>query len=159
MNTKRSLHVQAYVSVLILLLLSAWSKQALAQGPSGVTAVGGQIGDPSGLSIKMYQRPGLAYEVLAAWNLGNFYYLSMHGALEQPFEESPLHYYWGPGIALGVEKKAGKMELVVGACANVGVNFFTGRFEVFLQMTPRITLLPDIKGNIGGGVGLRYYVQ
>jgi len=48
-------------------------------------------------------------------------------------------------------------ELALGLSASVGINYFVERFEVFLQLTPRLNLIPRTNADLGGGVGLRYY--
>jgi hypothetical protein len=46
---------------------------------------------------------------------------------------------------------------VIGISGQFGLNFFVEQFEVFLQLTPRLHVLPATDGDVGGGVGLRYY--
>lgn len=131
---------------------------ATAQEPASDLGIGGQIGDPSGVTLKLYQRPGLALEFLAAWDLGSFFFLNGHALYERPIPDSPLHYYLGPGLILGVRDATDGTDLVVGISGQVGVNFFVERFEVFLHLTPRLNVIPDTDGNFGGGIGLRYYL-
>lgn len=141
-----------------LFFLAATS--AAAQSPAGSFGIGGQIGDPSGITIKLYQRPGFAYDLLAAWDLDDFFFLNGHALYEKPIPDSPLHYYLGPGILVGFEEEQGpgdEDEVVVGISGQFGLNFFVEQFEVFLQLTPRLHVIPDTDGDIGGGVGLRYY--
>ncbi len=133
---------------------------AYAQSPAGEVGLGGQIGDPSGITLKLYQRPGFAYDLLAAWDLDRFFFLNAHALYERPITDSPLRYYLGPGILLGFQEDAGPDEetnIVIGASGQFGVNFFVEQFEVFLQLTPRLSVIPDTDGEIGGGIGLRYY--
>lgn len=130
-----------------------------AQSPAGAVGVGGQIGDPSGLTLRLYQRPSFAYDFLAAWDLDRFFFLNAHAIYERPIPDSPLHYYLGPGAVLGIQEDGEDNELVIGMSGQFGVNFFVERFEVFLQLTPRLNVIPDTDGQIGGGVGLRYYLR
>jgi hypothetical protein len=37
------------------------------------------------------------------------------------------------------------------------LNVIIERFEIYAQITPRISVVPDTEGDVGGGVGLRYY--
>lgn len=129
-----------------------------AQEPAGDLGIGGQIGEPSGVTFKIYQRPTLAYEFLAAWDLDRFFYLNAHALYERPIPDSPLRYYFGPGIVLGVTDDSGSTDLVVGLSGQAGVNFFVERFEVFLHLTPRLDIIPSTDGEVGGGIGLRYYL-
>jgi len=132
-----------------------------AQAPAGSVGLGGQIGDPSGLTLKLYQRSGLAYDLLAAWDLDDFFFLNGHVLYEKPVPDSPLRYYLGPGVVLGLRHspRSESDDVVIGISGQFGLNFFVEQFEVFLQLTPRLDLLPGTKADVGGGVGLRYYLD
>ncbi len=131
-----------------------------AQAPAGEVGVGGQIGDPSGITLKVYQRSGFAYDFLAAWDLDRFFFLNAHALYERPIPESPLRYYLGPGAVLGFQEAPDNgNEIVIGVSGQFGLDFFVEQFEVFLQLTPRLNVIPDTHGQIGGGVGLRYYFE
>lgn len=155
-TARLSLFLRAFFAATCLLAASP----SFAQSPPGDLGIGGQIGDPSGITLKLYQRPGFAYDFLAAWDLDRFFFLNAHTLYERPIPDSPLRYFLGPGIVLGIDEDAGPdhdSEVVVGVSGQFGVNFFVEQFEVFLQLTPRLSVIPSTDGEIGGGVGLRYY--
>lgn len=140
------------------------SSQALAQPAGGTLGLGGQVGGDSGLTLKSYRTDGLPFQnllharaadVLLAWNLDGFFFVDAHLLREEPIPDSPLHYFLGPGLFF----LAGGDEFATGVSGNFGVNFFSGPFEVFIQLTPRLGLLPATSGTLGGGVGLRYYLR
>ncbi|MDQ7039857.1 MAG: hypothetical protein Q9M35_02860 [Rhodothermus sp.] len=135
--------------------------QPYAHTPPGQTGLGGVIGTPSGLSLKIYSTDRssfTAYDFLLAYDLDRFFFFSLHGLFEQPLPDSPLNYFFGPGALLGIREHAhSNNEMVLGLSVNLGINFFTERFEVFLQVTPRLHLIPATEGDLGGGIGLRYY--
>ncbi len=133
--------------------------------PPSRVGIGGQVGDPSGVTLKVYRRSvrdrgvfgsATAFSFLAAWNLDDFFYLNAHALHERPIEDSPLNYYLGPGVVIGIDERPSR-DLVLGISGDFGLNFFTHRFEVFLEITPWIKLIPDTDGSLGGGIGLRYY--
>ena len=133
---------------------------AQAQQRRGNVGLGGQVGEPSGLTLKLYRNPGFAYDFLAAWDLDDFFYLNVHGLYEKPLQDSPLRYYLGPGAVLGVRDRPRRDdEVVLGVSATGGLNFFIEQFEVFLQLTPRLYVVPGTEWDLGGGVGLRYYFE
>jgi hypothetical protein len=136
---------------------SVGSQEASGQVPGRNVGIGGQIGDPSGITLKVYERPGFAYDFLAAWAFDHFFFFNAHGVFESPIRDSPLRYYLGPGGLIGV-REGRNNQLVLGFSGNFGINFYAERFEVFLQVTPRLHLVPGTDGEIGGGVGLRYYL-
>lgn len=148
-------------AVLLLVAISpSGVKTASAQSPAGPIGLGGQIGDPSGVTLKFYQRPGFAYDLLAAWDLDDFFFINFHGLYEKPIPDSPLRYYLGPGFVVGFreDRRSDRNdEVVIGISGQFGLNFFVEQFEVFLQLTPRLHVLPATEGDVGGGVGLRYY--
>lgn len=147
----------ALVAACLLQLPASAQTIGASQDPAGSLGIGGQIGDPSGVTVKIYQRPTLAYELLAAWDLDRFFFLNAHALFERPIPDSPLRYYLGPGAILGIEDGGGNANLAVGISGQAGVNFFVERFEVFLHLTPRLAIIPSTVGDVGGGIGLRYY--
>jgi hypothetical protein len=132
----------------------------------GRVAVGGQVGSPSGLTVKLYKPTGLpiddllatkAIELLAEWD---FEQAALHLSVinERPLQQSPLHFFIGPGIVLGAKIQNQPAKLIFGVIGNAGVNFFLERFEVFLHLTPQLNFTPGIDGFFGGGIGLRYFL-
>lgn len=132
---------------------------AHAQNPAGDVGVGGQLGEPSGITIKLYERPGFAYELLAAWDLDDFFFMNGHALYESAIPDAPLRFYLGPGVLVGVrEGRPDDSDFVIGISGEFGVNYFVERFEVFLHLTPRLGVIPSTEGDVGGGIGLRYYL-
>jgi len=122
--------------------------------------IGGQIGEPSGLSVKFYHRTGASPTFLAAWDLDNFFYVNGHAVFEHPFsDEEDLHFFLGPGAFVGLHDHPRDRddEVVLGISGTFGLNYVARRLEIYLQLVPRISVVPDTDGDIGGGVGLRYY--
>lgn len=147
-----------YFLLLALIALLATAEPAHAQERPGDLGIGGQIGDPTGITLRLYGRSRYVFDFLAAWDLDDFFFLNVHGLYERSLENSPLNYYYGPGVVFGIERHGRENELVVGISGNFGINYFVERFEVFLQLTPRFTLTPRTTGDLGGGIGLRYYL-
>ena len=135
--------------------------------PVSSVGIGGQVGDPSGLTVKIYRdgfraggpfRAARAFSFLAAWDLDDFFFLSAHGLYERPIPDSPLNYYIGPGAVVGIDNRpAGDADFVLGISGEFGLNFFTEHFEVFLELMPWIKVIPETDGSLGAGIGLRYY--
>lgn len=145
----------------LLLLLITFSAlplaDAAAQRAGRSFGIGGQLGDPSGLTLRLYQRTGFAYDLLASWDLDNYFLFNVHGVYEKPLRGAPVHYYLGPGAFVGFTDRAGDDDVWLGISGLFGLNYFIERFEIFLQLSPRLSLLPDTDGDLGGGIGLRYY--
>lgn len=148
-------------------LLLAAAPDVQAQSRPGTTGIGGQVGDPSGLSLKFYPQGDLAYDFLAAWDLNDdFFFLNVHGVYDRPLGDTPLGFFYGPGILLGLygddDDRPGRgdedNEVALGLSGTFGITFFIERFELYGRITPRLLLVPSTEGDIGGGIGLRYYL-
>ena len=150
--------------LLFPLLLIAGSSTVQAQRTSGAVGLGGQIGEPSGITLKIHNEDAASYDFLVAWDLDDFFFLNAHALFSNdiPAEnlEQELEWFIGPGAFLGIldqpapEDDDGQ----IGISGRIGLNFVIERqFEIYGQVTPRISLIPDTDGDIGGGVGFRYY--
>ncbi len=133
---------------------------AAAQSRGGV-GIGGQIGDPSGVTLKFATSRGYALDFLAAWDLNDdFFFLNVHALYERSLGTEPgLNFFFGPGGFVGFfdGNGRGNDDAVVGISGTFGVNYYIDRFELFAQLTPRLALIPETDGDLGGGVGVRFY--
>lgn len=154
-------HIASFA--LFVALFLAVAAPADAQRASGAIGIGGQVGDPSGVTIKVYNPGSLSYDFLAAWDLDDFFFLNVHGQYERPLElenVSGVEYFFGPGGFVGIRDREEPVEdeFVLGISGRIGVNVpLEDRFEFYAQLTPRIHLVPDTEGDLGGGIGVRYY--
>ena len=155
--TEKNLPFQTRILLVSLLMLTFAAAPALSQDTGGDFAVGAQLGSPSGVTLK-FQNPDLSYEFLAAWDMGDFFFVNLHGLLQRPLDtDVPLYLFYGPGAYVGLQDQAGEGDFVVGISGTVGLSYYFEQFEVYLRLTPRLDLLPDTGSDIGGGLGARYY--
>jgi hypothetical protein len=153
------------LSLLVLgLVLSAAVSPAQAQRTSGAVGLGGQVGEPSGLSLKFYNEAAPSYDFLAAWSLvDDNFFLNAHALWNYDVQaenvNEDLEWFVGPGGFLSiVDDRPGDDEVEIGISGTVGLNFVVDRrFEFFAQVTPRIAVVPETEGDVGGGLGFRYY--
>lgn len=131
---------------------------AHAQRESGAIGLGLQAGQPGGASFKLYGSGPVAYDGLFTTDGDDFALLYLHHLWEQPFPDSPLHVYVGPGLMLGGERAGASPVLRLGMSTEAGLNFYAERFEIFLHVTPTLHFLPRTTTQMGGSVGLRYYL-
>jgi hypothetical protein len=152
--------------VLGLFLGAAFAPGAHAQRTSGSVGLGGQVGEPSGLTLKFYNEDTPSYDFLAAWSLvDDNFFLNGHALWNYPIEaenldaDQQLEWFVGPGGFLRiVDAGSNDDEAEIGISGTVGLNFVLDqRFEFFGQITPRIAVIPDTDGDVGGGIGFRYY--
>ena len=149
---------------LALFLSAGLASQAHAQRTDGAVGLGGQVGDPSGITLKVYNANRPSYDVLAAWSgIDDFFFLNGHALFENaiPAEnvEQPLEWFIGPGAFIGAfEQGRDDDGLALGISGTAGIQILLdSRFEIYLQATPRFFLVPETDANIGGGLGFRYY--
>ncbi len=138
-----------------LLSLTALLLAPTALAQPGAFGIGGQIGEPTGLTLKFGGRPGV--DLAAEWDFGDYFFVQGHVLLaERRFPGAPadIRYFYGPGLFLGANDNGGS---AFGFSFNAGINYYTGPVEIFGQLTPRLRLAPDSGFDFGGAVGLRFY--
>ncbi len=148
----------------LVLALSAALSSVHAQRSSGAVGLGGQAGDPSGVTLKVHNAGAPSYDFLAAWSsVSDFFFVNGHALFENPLPaenvEQPLEWFIGPGAYVGFfENNAPNDDVVVGISGTVGIQIVLAEhFELYVQATPRFDLAPETDGDLGGGLGLRYY--
>jgi hypothetical protein len=155
----RSLHRTIVVALFVGLCIGALPAQA--QRTSGAAGLGVQAGEPSGLTLKIYNAESPSYDFLAAWSFDNFLFLNAHALFEQPLAvenvEEPVQWFIGPGAYVGIYDDTGS-EAGLGISGTVGLDILLAeQFELYIQATPRFELVRETEPDIGGGIGLRYY--
>jgi hypothetical protein len=152
-----SRHMLYAFGIVVLLTLGLSVGAADAQRASGNIGLGGQIGSPSGVTVKLYNAGGPSYDFLAAWDLDEFFFLNAHAQFSDPIRAnnvSGLEWFAGPGAFIGVDDD----EAALGISGRIGINWMANEYvEFFGHVTPRLSLAPDTDGGFGGGLGLRYY--
>lgn len=144
-------------SLLGVLAAGGFMEPVQAQRATGTVGLGAQAGRPSGLAAKLYRHAQLSYDLMLAWDLNHTVFGHAHRVHEGPLPNSPLHVFAGPGLFGRFDGTRPRHSTTFGISGAFGLNFFRGRFEVFLQTTPRLRLYPNTRGRLGGGVGLRYF--
>ncbi len=124
---------------------------------AGDVGLGIQVGQPTGLSLKIYN-PGTSTDFLAAWDWDNFFFLNVHAIFDTHLnDEDTIHFFYGPGGYIGIRDKPRDNRTDFGISGNFGLDFLIRDFEIFVQATPRLSLKNTDNFNIGGGVGFRFY--
>lgn len=124
--------------------------------------VGARLGDPTGLSVKMWNQPGQSMNFAAAWALGGNpslvlqadYVFYNYDLLNIDFEEGTLPLYYGFGAKVRLAD-AGE----VGVRLPVGVTFkFTDHpVDFFFELSPTLNVFPETVFDLYGGIGAHYY--
>lgn len=145
-------------ALLVVVFGAASIGTASAQRVDGALGVGGQVGSPSGLTLKKYNATGPSFDFLAAWDLGDLLFLNAHAQFHQDLRaenvQRDVEWFFGPGAFVGIDDDEGAL----GISGRMGVSLMVDpQFGVYVQATPRLSVIPDTEGAIGGGLGMRYY--
>ena len=162
---KRALLHSSTGRALAILLLPVFlglaaTDSAQAQRRPGNVGVGAQIGEPSGLSLLVYDPRRMSYDFLAAWDLDDFFFLNVHGIYERHLDNTQnLHFFNGPGAFIGVRDRPRPRDddVEAGVSATFGLGILIERIELYARITPRLTLIPRTDRDFGGGLGIRFY--
>lgn len=147
----------------LLLLGSVLSStHVFGQIRSGSVGLGLQVGDPSGLTLKFYNGGKASVDILAAWDLNDYLFLNVHALYHKPLGGARnVNFFYGPGAFLAFYEGNRRYDdddyLGAGISGNLGLSVFFDRFELFGQITPRLQVIERTNGDLGGGIGLRFY--
>ena len=166
--------VSSLSAISVLAALAAFGPGAVparaADAATG-TGVGIILGGPSGLTLKLPQGRGKSYNFALGYDLdgrgdwygpgpdrgghlylGGDYVWYNYGVL--PVEKGRLPLYYGPGAYVVVSDRS-----AVGIRGVVGLEYqFAGApFDVFLELGPRLNVVPDTRGDLTAGLGGRFF--
>ena len=146
---------------LLLLFIAACFTASLAAADIGAGIV---VGEPTGLSFSYNNQ----FILGTAWSFRN--YVHVHGdylflrqglpELESEFDK-PFGWYLGAGAKLRIfteDKDTDDSAVGVGVRIPVGITFYpTPKLELFLELVPGIALFPETRGDLDGGLGIRFH--
>lgn len=135
--------------LLLLAALALAAPSARAQ-----VGIGGLIGDPTGLTVKLGGgRGGVAVDV----GLKDKLFVQAHYLIrEQRLRGAgaDVRFLFGPGGFIQTSDD----DPTLGVSALLGLSVYLApQFELFGQVTPGISLTPDVDSNVGAAAGLRFY--
>ena len=123
-----------------------------AQGNFGIGII---LGEPTGLSAKLYTGSSTAFDFAAAWSFkgdGNLLLQAdyvWHSSLAKE-----LALYYGIGGRVIFQK-----DPLVGARIPIGLDyrFSSAPIDIFVELVPILDLIPSTNFNLGGGIGIRFW--
>ena len=117
-------------------------------------AIGGQLGDPTGLSLKFGSGSG-ALILAAGWDLNDSVSAEGHYLLRArrlQGADTNIRLFYGPGVFL----QSNDNRTNAGVSLGVGLETNLAReIELYGLVSPRLRLVEDTDFDLGGGVGLR----
>jgi len=142
---------------LIIALFGIFSLSIAAQD-SGFGA-GVIFGEPTGLSLKSWVSSKNAVDAALSWSaIDDFIYLHadflIHNFNIIDVSDGKLPFYLGLGAKLGFGD-----DIVLGARIPLGLDYmFSGApVDIFVEIVPGLTLIPEPGFDIDGGIGIRYW--
>ncbi len=147
-----------FKKLLFVLLVGSCFSSLQAQ----TLGIGAQFGDPTGLSVRLNNQGGINYDIIASWDFEDYFFANVHGLWDKSLMKSPnLSFFYGPGLFIGIrDRESRKDDVIAGLSGSIGLSlYFNKRLELFAQVNPRLVLVDETDGDVGGGIGLRFYVN
>jgi hypothetical protein len=146
-------------AALMLIILGCLA--GLSFGREGDVGLGIILGEPTGVSFKMWTGKTVAIDGGAAWsfvNGGTFF--QIHGdLLFHSFdlfqvEKGKMALYYGFG---GRVKFAAETLVSLRVPLGISYQFEKTSIELFLEVVPMLDIVPATEVGVAGGAGFRYY--
>ena len=147
--------------LLLLCLLMFSSAMLKAQGKG--YGIGIIIGEPTGISGKMWLSKTNAIDAGLAWSFVKPGSIHLHGdylwhtsAVVDSSHKIPLYFGIGGRLKFG-DKETGR----VGVRITGGVDFMleSAPIDIFIELAPIMDLVPATELAINGGIGARFFFQ
>lgn len=145
---------------IILFFISITS--LFAQNRNKNLGIGVILGEPTGLSLKVWTKKTQAFDAALAWSFG--YRNSMQIHMDYLFhefnsikvEKGSLPFYYGIGARILVDDVA-----YIGVRIPVGLTYLfeNSPVDIFLELVPVLNLNPATNFNLNGAIGARFYIQ
>lgn len=142
----------------LLLAILVVSITALdSQAQSGNTWLGFEAGSPTGITLMFDRGSEPDLEFLAAWDLGDWFYLNGHMLfLANENVDPPLSLKYGPGVFVGLrDRRNSSDDVSVGASFRLEGAYHWDQFAVYLALTPGLEIIEETNFVMGGGLGFR----
>lgn len=144
-----------YVIILVMLILSS-----TASAKNGNFGLGVIIGEPTGISGKLWLNNKHAVDGAVAWSTGKNNDLHLHADYLLHLydlitvEKGKLPLYFGIGGRIKFETKSN-----AGVRIPVGLNymFVNTPLDIFLEVVPLLELAPDTDFDFNAAVGIRFF--
>lgn len=129
--------------------------------------LGIMLGEPTGLSFKVWNRQTVAWDAGAAWSFVSGKYFQIHSdVLLHNFNlfkvqtgRMALFYGAGARIKFGSSGADGDSDVVISLRVPVGISYEFDKtpVELFIEVVPMLDLVPRTDVTMAGAVGFRYY--
>ncbi len=141
-----------FAMIVVTLIMLTGPVTAKGQG----FGLGFILGEPTGLSGKMWLGGNTAIDGAAAWSFGDNGALHLH--VDYLLHNHDLMEFASLYYGLGAKVKL-MDDVQMGIRVPVGLvhEFREAPIDIFLELVPGLNLIPGTSFNMNGGVGARYY--
>jgi hypothetical protein len=146
---------------------AAMTTNAVSTAPTsdytGKLGVGIIVGEPTGASVKYWLNDTMALDGALGWSYRPHSDLYLHSDVLWhnfdliPVSQGRLPLYFGVGGL--VRFRDDNEDNQVGIRAPVGLSYMFDNvpIDIFVEVAPAIDFAPDVRGEVTGGVGIRYW--
>jgi hypothetical protein len=145
-----------FLFVAVVLIASFLSVSALADVGAGVI-----VGEPTGLSLKVWSEGSSAVDAATGWSFGKGGRIYLHAdylwqrVIEDRNIGGSVPFYFGVGGRLLLREGRDSR---LGVRIPIGLDYFLDqtRLNIFVELGPILDLVPETELAFSGGVGLRF---
>ena len=148
-------------TLIILSSIVFLSQQTVRAADREGLGIGVILGEPTGVSIKYNNFPILGI----AWSIDNHFHVHCDYWAHHAVLDGPVNWYAGIGGKMKVYRSDSKgrpkdddSRFGAGLRIPVGLQYYiTDQLELFGEVVPGISLIPETSFDLDAGIGLRYY--
>lgn len=143
----------------IVFFAISFLNQAHAQYRSGSTELGVVLGEPTGVSIQVWQSGTRAIDGALAWSFGRNDKIHVHADYlkhdQLSVDRGSLTFFYGIGARAILADDAR-----FGPRFPIGLHYVIpdSRFSLFFEVAPIFDLVPATDFDVNGGIGVRYFL-
>lgn len=153
-----------YMIILILVSVFVCLSATTVISQEHVRGIGLSIGEPTGISGKLWKNDNTAFAGAVAWSFSQEARIHVHvdwlthnwSFLKENTDitegDLPLYYGIGGRVKLGDDTRVG-VRFVLGAA----YIFETAPYDIFIEIAPIMDITPNTDLNGNGAVGVRYW--
>lgn len=163
MSVRKQFNIFVRCTFLTLIIftigLSLFFSNADAQSRPGNTELGIILGEPTGISLKMWQTNSTAIDAAVAWSFGRHESVHIHANYlihtDLEADQGSFMFYYGLGA-----RAVFADDPRFGARVPVGLQYIipSTRLSLFFEVAPTFDLIPATKFGVNGGIGIRYFL-
>jgi hypothetical protein len=149
-----------------LLLLGCLAGLSFAESNHNI-GLGIMLGEPTGISFKMWSRQTVGWDAGAAWSFVGGKYFQIHSdfllhnfnLFKVDTGRMALFYGAGARLKFGSNDTDGGSDVILSLRVPVGISYEFEKtpIELFLEVVPMLDLIPSTEVQMAGAIGFRYY--